>query len=51
MVGLSNSDFSKIVRLLKAIASRRWESSRDRETGRRAALLLKKLSRKRPDLK
>lgn len=46
MVPLSNDDFKKAVRLLKFLASRRGDTLREREAGRLATLLVRKLERK-----
>lgn len=46
MISLSNDDFKKTVRLLRILASNKGGTLRERESGRLAALLIRKLERK-----
>lgn len=47
MVSLSNEDFDKAVRLLKAFAASQGKTLREREDRRQATLLARKLDKKK----
>ena len=46
MKQVSNSDYSKILRLLYALSNTKGETIREKENARKAALLHRKLTRK-----
>ena len=46
MVPISNADFRTVLRLLDTLSLARGETIKERETARKAGLLVKKLKRK-----